>query len=58
MIDGCTFDNIIERIKYIDKYLSSYFKMLIVGMMANYGFMINMNDNVLYKTKMDTKRKN
>ena len=26
------------------------------GMMANYVFMLNMNDNVLYKTKMETKK--
>ena len=30
-------------------------KMLTAGMMANYGFMLNIHDNVLYKTKMDTK---
>ena len=30
--------------------------MLTAGMMANYGFMVNMNDNVLYKTKNGHKR--
>ena len=30
--------------------------MLTAGMMANYGFMLNMNDNVLYKTKNGHKR--
>ena len=30
-------------------------KMLTAGMMANYGFMLNMHDNVLYKTKMGIK---
>ena len=29
--------------------------MLPAGMMANYGFVSNMNDSVLYKQKMDTK---
>ena len=32
------------------------FKMLTAGMMANYGFMLNMHDNVLYKTKNGHKR--
>ena len=31
-------------------------KMLTAGMMANYGFMLNMHDNVLYKTKNGHKR--
>ena len=31
-------------------------KMLTAGMMANYGFMLNMHDNVLYKTKIGHKR--
>ena len=30
--------------------------MLTAGMMANYGFMLNMHDNVLYKTKNGHKR--
>ena len=30
--------------------------MLTAGMMADYGFMLNMNDNVLYKTKNGHKR--
>ena len=29
--------------------------MLTAGMMANYGFMLNIHDNVLYK-KMETKK--
>ena len=30
--------------------------MLIAGMMAHYGFLLNMHDNVLYKTKNGRKR--
>ena len=30
--------------------------MLTAGMMANYGFMLNMHDNVIYKTKNGHKR--
>ena len=30
--------------------------MVTSGMMANYSFMLNMNDNVLYKTKNGHKR--
>ena len=30
--------------------------MLTAGMMAKYGFMLNMNDNVLYKTKNGHKK--
>ena len=31
MIDGCTFDNIIERIKFINKYRKNDIKLIIVG---------------------------
>ena len=31
MIDGCTFDNIIERIKFINKYRNDDIKLIIVG---------------------------
>ena len=31
MIDGCTFDNIIERIKFINKYRNNDIKLIIVG---------------------------
>ena len=31
MIDGCTFDNIIERIKFINKYRKIDIKLIIVG---------------------------
>ena len=30
--------------------------MLTAGMMANYGFMLNIHDNVLFKTKVETKK--
>ena len=30
--------------------------MLTAGMMANYGFMLNIHDNVLYKTKNGNKK--
>ena len=31
MIDGCTFDNIIERSKFINKYRNNDIKLIIVG---------------------------
>ena len=31
MIDGCTFDNIINRIKFINKYRKNDIKLIIVG---------------------------